>query len=137
MERSLTNTSMIELSVADLIQRSQGVQQGTLTSIDEIYSESENSENENSDSENSDTDKSRSDAENDRNELEDEYGGEEIVGPSLRIVWRFERLLADKKELQEFFNEEGCWTAGPKRFQNRGFKITYRCKKSPKAWSSM
>lgn len=129
MERSLTNTSMIELSVADLIQRSQGVQQGTLTSIDEIYSESENSENENSDSENSDTDKSRFDAENDRNELEDEYGGEEVAGPSLRIVWRFERLLADKKELQEFFNEEGCWTAGPKRFQNRGFKITYRCKK--------
>lgn len=118
-ERGLTNTSMTALSITDLIQLSQGVQRGSSTLDDEF-----NSDNEVNESGESDTEE-----QNFQNESEGEVEVGEVEGPGLHIVWRFERLFANRNELQDFLNTEDCWATGPKRHQTKGFKTWYRCDK--------
>lgn len=119
-ENALTNDSMTALSITDLIQLSQGVQHGSSTSNYEINSDIECTESSESDTEEQIV----------HNESELEEG--EVEGPALQIVWRFERLFANQKELDDFLKAENCWTAGPKHHQKKGFKIWYRCNRVKK-----
>lgn len=53
----------------------------------------------------------------------------ELQGPALEIVWRFEKLFQNQEELNAFLIVENCWVVDKRKTQAKGLKLIYRCTK--------
>lgn len=115
-EMALSNIPMTVRSITELIEMSQGVQQGSLQNAT-IVSEDE------------EDDDIQLDIPIENNDSGDESDDNEVQGPALIIVWRFEKLFQNQQELDQFFTAENCWKMIENLYQAQGHKKVYRCSK--------
>lgn len=115
-ETALANIPMTVHSITELIEMSQGVQQGSL-------------QNATVESEDEEADDIQLDIPIEHNLSGDESDDNEVEGPALMVVWRFEKLFQSPQELDEFFKAENLWKLNENLYQAQGHKKIYRCGK--------
>lgn len=112
---ALGNSSIMAHSISDLIQLAQGVPAGS----EDVIVESDNEAD----------DEIQQPIGEEPGGLGEDIDGDNLQGPALEVVWRFEKKFENQEELNAFLTAENCWTSVKKKPQAKGLKIIYRCNK--------